>query len=474
MAATLPGSTFVGIDLSARQIAMAQQISDRLGLDNVTWQAASLMDQGDSLGTFDYILCHGVFSWVPPPVQEKILTICRRQLAPQGVAYVSYNTYPGWHSRGMVRDMLNYHVQDLAEPQARVAQARTFLDFLSQAVPDRDGALARTLHEEADIVRKTPDYYVCHEHLAENNDPVYFSQFMRRARAAGLQFLGESEPDTYLARLEPAARDAVKAMSADLIQLEQYLDFLFNRAFRRTLLCHEQVVLNRTPSLDRLAKLLVSSLVRPEPAPPDAGASSPTPSFRTYDGTTISTGNPQIVAALSLLHDLAPQAILFDDLHAAIQEKLGNPGDSPAAAAACGKLAGVVLQLFLSRALNLHTHMPRFSTSAGARPRAGKLARLQAQAGIPVASFRHFVVDLNPFERALLAQLDGARDLPALIDALSRKIVSGELDAQQGGQPVRDPVLARRIVAASLEPSLARLAKAAVLEAEEITSRNKP
>src|SRR5262249_61748376 len=94
----------------------------------------SILDVGPDFGTFDYILCHGVYSWVPPAVQDKILAICRQHLSPDGVAYISYNTYPGWHLRGMVREMLRYHVRQFSEAAARVQQARAFLEFLAQAV----------------------------------------------------------------------------------------------------------------------------------------------------------------------------------------------------------------------------------------------------------------------------------------------------------------------------------------------------
>src|SRR6267142_1438469 len=105
MAVGLPESAFAGIDLSPRQVGDGQATIATLGLKNVTLRVGSILDVGADEGIFDYIVCHGVYSWVPPEVQNRILTICNRNLAPNGVAYVSYNTYPGWHVRGMVRDL---------------------------------------------------------------------------------------------------------------------------------------------------------------------------------------------------------------------------------------------------------------------------------------------------------------------------------------------------------------------------------
>src|SRR5260370_37085826 len=90
MALALPESQFLGIDLSPRQIAMGQEVIDTLGLTNIKLRSMSIMDVKDDDGPYDYIICHGVYSWVPAEVQDKILTICNRNLGPTGVAYVSY------------------------------------------------------------------------------------------------------------------------------------------------------------------------------------------------------------------------------------------------------------------------------------------------------------------------------------------------------------------------------------------------
>src|ERR1043165_5096540 len=102
MSLSWPGSRFVGIDLSRRQIRDGQEMIREIGLNNVDLVCQSILDVPRELGTFDYILCHGVYSWVPPDVQNKILEICRDHLQAQGVAYVSYNTFPGWHARAAI------------------------------------------------------------------------------------------------------------------------------------------------------------------------------------------------------------------------------------------------------------------------------------------------------------------------------------------------------------------------------------
>ena len=191
MAQTLPGARFVGIDLSPRQVADGQTVLQELGFQNVELKALSILDVGDDFGQFDYIICHGVYSWVPAEVRDQILRICARNLAPNGVAYVSYNTYPGWHMQGMVREMLRYHTQGFDEPLTSAwVRARAFLGFLAQRRPRTPSPITHTSSRtKCALLERESDTYLFHEHLEDVNHPVYFHEFVARASAAGLQYL---------------------------------------------------------------------------------------------------------------------------------------------------------------------------------------------------------------------------------------------------------------------------------------------
>src|SRR5262249_7843017 len=124
-------------------------------------------------------------------VQDRILAICARHLAPNGVAYVSYNTYPGWHLPGVVRAMMRFHADRFGEPAVRVRQARALLEFFDGAAAGHD-AYGGALRKELQLLRAVPDHYLFHEYLAEVNTPVYFHEFNARAEVHGLQYLGEA------------------------------------------------------------------------------------------------------------------------------------------------------------------------------------------------------------------------------------------------------------------------------------------
>src|SRR5258705_2791900 len=134
MAATLPHSEFVGIDFSATAIGNGVADIAALALTNIRLLPMDIRDFGDAFGSFNYIIAHGVYSWVPEDVRESLLALCARCLAPSGIAYVSYNTLPGWHARGAIRDAMRYHTRQFTDARTKVLQARAMLDFLAQSL----------------------------------------------------------------------------------------------------------------------------------------------------------------------------------------------------------------------------------------------------------------------------------------------------------------------------------------------------
>jgi len=240
MAFCLPQSEFVGVDLSGRQVEVGQKTIRDLGLKNVRIEHASILDVDDSYGTFDYVVCHGVYSWVPADVQDKILAIASANLTPRGVAYISYNTYPGWHMRGMLRHMMLYHVRQFKGTQQRIDQAKALIDFLARNVPTENNPYGLLLKSELGLIGRVADWYLFHDHLEEVNEPVYFHQFAERAGIHGLQYLGESDFGTMLTSKFPKeVAETLSKINKNIVSTEQYMDFLRNRQFRQTLLCHK-------------------------------------------------------------------------------------------------------------------------------------------------------------------------------------------------------------------------------------------
>lgn len=456
LAVTMPGARLVGIDLSPRQIDTGSAIARELGLGSVDLRAISITDVDASLGTFDYVICHGVYSWVPPVVQEAILRICAERLAPDGIAYVSYNTYPGWHLRGMVRDVMRHHARAFSDPDVRMREARTFLDAVIAVQGERSphGAYLAALREEAALLRDAPDDYVFHEHLEDQNAPLYFLDFVERARRHGLAYVDDARPRDHMGGLPPAVRTLVESQATTPVAREQSLDFLLKGTFRRSLLCHEAA--GPAPELDphRVALLFASSRTCPvSPAPSlDPGVVE---RFQAPDsGATVSTNEPVAKGALVRLAQAWPSGIAFDRL----ASDLGLETEERRAL-----LAVTLLRCYLSGVVELHTRPPVCAVQAGARPVASPVARWQAARQARVTNLLHRAVELPDAERLLLRLLDGTRDRQGVLEALVDAVASGRFRLERDGRPLSDVAETRALLATWVDPMLDGFARAGLL-----------
>jgi SAM-dependent methyltransferase len=391
MALGQPRARFVGIDLSARQIEEAQQTAATLGLANIELSRRDLAEIDASWGAFDYIICHGVHSWVPPPARERILAICHDNLAPNGVAYVSYNTLPGWHVRGVVREMMVYHTAPFEGAAEKVRQARDLLDFVAQAVPPAQ-PWGMLLRQELDAIRNEPDGYLFHEHLEAVNDAVYFHAFAAAARRHGLEYLGEAEfGQMLLSGFPPQVAETLQRMGPDIVRTEQYIDFLRNRPFRQTLLVRAGAPIERDLSGVVLGSLVAASAVEAVSASPSL-AEGAVEAFRAPNGVTHRIGDALTKAALLDLAQRWPSSVRVTELAAVCQARLGSDAGRGSATSTpdhdVKALSGRLLQGFAAHAVELRLRPPRLLAAPSARPCASPLARLQASRGAPTVADR--------------------------------------------------------------------------------------
>jgi len=497
MAYGLPGSEFLGVDYSLRQVAEGQAAVAVLGLKNVTFKHLNILNMNRDVGQFDYIIAHGVYSWVPEVVRDKILVICKENLAPNGVAYVSYNTYPGWNMIKIVRDMMLYHTRKIVDPLARASQARAVLDFFAKATASENNAYSSFLQMYADVIAKRLDnvlgrdhVLVLHDEMEEVNDPVYFYEFAERAQQHGLQYLGEADFSSMRGRTTAGSdvprqvTEGLCQMAGDLIELEQYVDFLNNRTFRRTLLCHQEIELPPQLTPDPVMALFVASRAKPVAANPDIYSVS-IEKFQTADGPAISTDHPTSKVALTCLAEKWPQALPFDVLLAQARARLEAhaPADSGQGAAQAVNDIDVDAQVLAANLLTaygysnslveLRSYVPPFVPEVSERPVASAVARFRAQSNNQVTNLRHERVEVDGFERYLLRHLDGSRDRAALLDLLmAGPVAEGLLTVQQDGKPAEGNGEIKALLAEELEERLGWLARAALL-ADPSTSGEK-
>lgn len=288
LAQALPGASFLGIDAAPSALARGAELARAAGLQNVELRHGLIEDLPADLGRFDYILAHGVYSWIAPAARGALLDCCRGRLNPAGIAYVSYNAYPGSHLRDMTRDILHYHVRDLDEPRARLQRAQELMRTI--VAIESPSPYAQALREQLERMLRSGDALLLHDDLAEISTPFYFHEFMEHAASHGLGFLSEAElSDSQMRDVPESAGRLMASLGDDAIAREQYMDFFRNRTFRRTLLCHARAPVRRELDDGVLERLAISSPARPverdteegvrmRPSPPPRVSRSPPPS----------------------------------------------------------------------------------------------------------------------------------------------------------------------------------------------------
>jgi 2-polyprenyl-3-methyl-5-hydroxy-6-metoxy-1,4-benzoquinol methylase/methyltransferase-like protein len=399
MAAALPQSEFLCVDPARRQIEEGRRHAVELGLTNLRFEAGGVEDLGGK-AKFDYVICHGVFSWVPPPVQDAILRVLQDCLAPNGIAFVSYNALPGRHAYNALREVLLRHCADERSPEGKARRAREMLGLLEKGAADARSLWGPLLVAEMQRLRSVSDEFLLHEYLDEYSEAFYFSAFMAKARRYGLQFLGESDVHTMYVANPVECMPAAVVHSGDVEAMEQYIDFGLNRAFRQTLLCRDGVALERGLALDAVDGCYVQSSLMPES----------TGVFRAPSGAGMSSSDPVVMEILGTLARHSDLPVSSESAMAQVRSRL--PGRE--AEAVRTAFRRTVLQGFFAGGMQLYSLPPAHVASVSTRPRASTVARHEVKHGSVVTNARHEAVVLSELERRLIQLLDGENSLAEL------------------------------------------------------------
>ena len=236
-----PKAEVIGIDLSSVQIEEGNRIIENLGLENIRLVHQNVLEFDEKLGKFDYIICHGVFSWVNEEVQRGILDVLKNHLSENGSAILSYNTYPGWKNLEVARDvmlfrdeMLKNRGEQINESNA-VKYGRGAIEFLSQF-----SILNEKIKDGITGIKEKDDYYILHEYFEENNKPMYLYDFNKMLLEHGLIHVVDSDLMKTFPNISNEIEEKLSAeCGSDNIAKEQYYDFLLDRQFRISIVTHE-------------------------------------------------------------------------------------------------------------------------------------------------------------------------------------------------------------------------------------------
>ena len=422
-----PESDCVGVELSRVQAEAGAAFITELGIRNVRILHGDLSALPEDLGQFDYIIAHGVFSWVPPAVRQALLDVCRSHLSAQGVAYLSFNVAAGWVRLQPLRAALIERTPaDLPAPE-RYEQALRVLGELETELSNP------ALLKEITYLKSAAPSYLFHEYLAEFNMPMAFDEFAAQLDAHGLRYIGEAGPRHAVVELENAWGLIPEGMAGRWLDAEAALDEAHTTRFRRALIARDDAPCAQPPQADALFSLAFYADLRSDDEIDLQEANEQR--FINPAGNSVLAAQPVTKAALMALSTAYPDAMTYPELLAAARQILteyGKAGDIDEAA-----LRDALFQLVMAHGVMPTVDAEVYAEEPGEQPCAQVLARLQANSPSWVVSgTRHVALELDAPARILLGLLDGSRTIDELADCMQATLSQAGLELSR--ETIRD------------------------------------
>jgi len=457
-----PESEFTGIELSEKQAATGNQLIEELQLTNIKIIQGNILELDENLGTFDYIIAHGVYSWVPSDVQNYMFKLIPKILAPNGVVFISYNTFPGWHFRMAVRDIMLHPSTPDTPTEKKRDNGIDMLRKLANGLPDNNSLSEKWLKKEAQTLLTLAPSYLLHDYLEENNNPEYFHQFMAKAEKNHLQFLSEADLYTMLGSTltEQAEKDLDEI--EDLVEYQQFLDFYYVRFFRQTLLCHDNLEVVYDLEIDKIMNYFFIAFLTCDD---EVDLDSKMPQKFTHpNGESFDISHPLTKAAIIALSFEYPNSYSWHQLVDSAQEIL-NEHKSKYVTANPDDLLHELFNLYVSQGIELSLVESKFKTDVTDRPQASRLAQVYAKhKRCCIGSMHHGNITLDDIDHQLLLLLDGNSTKVEIQQKLAEKIktdTSLQVALQQRG---KDPLELLAALNSKIEQSLYFFALGGLLE----------
>ncbi|TWB82811.1 methyltransferase family protein [Nitrospirillum amazonense] len=278
LAAARPDMTVIAVDFNPTHIHGAQRLAQAAGLSNIRLIEADFAelaadgsnDAAGLLPPLDYVVLHGVYTWVGDESRRHIARLIARRLKSGGAAYLSYNCLPGWAAAMPVQFLLNAYGQALPGPKAAAGdQARDLLlHLLNQGAGYFNGNAAASAR--ADRLRGATAPYLVHEYMHSGWQPAYHAQVADDLSAAKLSYAGsaawvENFPDLMMTR----AQQDMAAAAPTRALAETVKDYVTNQPLRRDIFVRGPLALDPRQRVARLGALRLVALGEPGAALPD-------------------------------------------------------------------------------------------------------------------------------------------------------------------------------------------------------------
>jgi SAM-dependent methyltransferase len=318
LAAAHPCGVFHGIDAMPAHIDHARRLAAAAAVANLELHAVEFAAAIDlELPQFDYIVAHGVYSWIGPESRRAVRQFIDRRLKPGGLVYLSYNAMPGWARdlpfQGLLREFgRTFGGDNLGRLNAAAELACTLAGAGVASL-----AASFIVKELQERPEDYPPAYLVHEFMPPAWQPLYVTEIRRDMAAIGFEPVGSATLGENLdwMVLDDSARQTLAAIS-DPDARELVRDYYLDQRFRCDVFarCNRQLW-----SGERAGRFHSSTFVLARPVPAIRyTTTTPAGSF-TYDspaaraiiaglaaGQPVGTGDQKTLLTLCAAGDIMP------------------------------------------------------------------------------------------------------------------------------------------------------------------------
>lgn len=312
-------ATFIGVDGAGSQIEKAGAHKAALELSNVEFIHADFITANQQLtGQFDYIIAHGIFSWVEQDTRDALLKLFAQRLRRDGLLYLNYNTKPGWNIRGMVRDYLLTSTAEAKNLLHRAHLAQEVSAKMVLSLASCEHPYSQLMANEFQFVCESHVSYITHEFLAKDNHAYWRSEFLSLAKNHGLEYVGDADFNYASGRVpgDLAAQLSDEQLLGDTPS--DTIDLVCYRQLHSPILAQAPLTSSQ-PSVEEFAKLYIASCLI-ESTPNDNGDLM----FQHPSGYEVEAREKPIQVALKRLQSLWPQGLRVNEVFSNVGEVMDD------------------------------------------------------------------------------------------------------------------------------------------------------
>lgn len=449
--------------LEKGRIVQGQVGSGRIASDtsDIDASESNQADRGDGKNNhYDYIICHGVYSWVSQDVQKVLRQVIARYLMPSGVCYLSFNCLPGITPRltlrRIIKSLWSQAERDYGGDAHRlgvipVSFARQQMQVLLGGIEQRADLYGNELHRELrELIGQSDEFWEV-DLLGNDNNPSYLDDVIGDFADVGLSYIADAKParnrrdrlvGTLLGGIEsgdggagdrqpvtqPLGMSVGMSMSNDVVLDDLLSPLGFRAALFTPTNGQRRVAVRGMEKLPYIQNLFISSkLVKVSEVAHDLKPERGVAIYCDPKGREIKVRDKVVGLALDVLAEKFPLAVRFSELVEIVESLIGVKLDT----AAIGILEMFVESKFSMGQIDCHLQPPHCVNTVSDYPEVFAPSRYQIARFGWGTNTRHEYAQFDEFERTVVPLFTGLTHVSELLERVEELAVTATPNSQQ-------------------------------------------